>query len=46
MEWADARTAAALFAVDPAGTGGVVVRAHPGPAAGSLARGTASEICP
>ena len=30
MDWADARTAAALFAVDPAGTGGVAVRACPG----------------
>nr|WP_158746540.1 magnesium chelatase subunit D [Acidisphaera sp. L21] len=31
MDWADARTAATLFAVDPAGTGGVSVRAPPGP---------------
>ena len=31
MEWADARMAAALFAVDPVGTG-VAVRARPGPA--------------
>jgi len=30
--WADAARAAALFALDPAGTGGVVLRALPGPA--------------
>lgn len=29
--WADAGLAAALFAIDPAGTGGVVVHAHAGP---------------
>jgi magnesium chelatase subunit D len=29
--WADAALAAALFAIDPAGVGGVVVRGHPGP---------------
>jgi magnesium chelatase subunit D len=29
--WADAVTAAALFAVDPVGTGGIVVRASAGP---------------
>lgn len=29
--WADAALAAALFAVDPAGTGGVVLRGLPGP---------------
>ncbi len=29
--WADALTVAALFAVDPAGLGGVAVRAHAGP---------------
>ena len=32
MEGADARLAAALFAVDPAGTGGVLLRAAAGPA--------------
>lgn len=30
--WSDAAAAAALFAVDPAGTGGVLLRALPGPA--------------
>ncbi|MFZ5558064.1 MAG: magnesium chelatase subunit D [Pseudomonadota bacterium] len=30
--WTDAMVAAALFAVDPGGTGGVAVRAHAGPA--------------
>ena len=29
--WADALTVAALFAIDPAGLGGVAVRAHAGP---------------
>lgn len=29
--WADATLAAALFALDPAGLGGIVVRARPGP---------------
>jgi magnesium chelatase subunit D len=30
--WQDAALVAALFAVDPAGLGGVVVRGGPGPA--------------
>ena len=30
--WSDAMLAAALFAVDPTGLGGVVVRSGPGPA--------------
>ena len=32
LVWSDALLAAALFAVDPVGLGGVVVRAGPGPA--------------
>ena len=31
LSWTDAATAAALFAVDPAGTGGVALRALAGP---------------
>lgn len=29
--WTDACLAAALFAIDPAGTGGIMLRARPGP---------------
>ncbi|MEJ1159243.1 magnesium chelatase subunit D [Prosthecomicrobium sp. N25] len=31
LAWADAVTAALLFAIDPVGTGGILVRAHAGP---------------